>query len=244
MDKLYIYIYIDIYITVRYSITRKPKGTMMDELTPKQRFFLAYLEKEISRTGKAPSLRRAASDMGVSHAAVSQMIRILEAKGMLRRDGVYSRKILLLNHLRKTAGRMRWREVPVIGNIAAGLPLYAQQEWGGSVVLDADIYRGANLFALKVRGDSMKNAGILDGDIAICEPRQFASDNEIVVALIHQEEATVKRFFLRENRIELYPENPDFTPVSYGFDEVLIQGKVIGVQRGPDVMERICGKHD
>lgn len=215
---------------------------MMDELTPKQQLFLNYLEKEISRTGKAPSLRRAASDMGVSHAAVSQMIRILETKEMLRRDGVYSRKILLLNRLRKTAGRMRWREVPVIGNIAAGLPLYAQQEWGGSVVLDADIYRGANLFALKVRGDSMKNAGILDGDIAICEPRQFASDNEIVVALIHQEEATVKRFFLRENRIELYPENPDFTPVSYAFDEVLIQGKVVGVQRGPDVMEKICGK--
>ncbi len=241
MDKLYIHIYIDIYIMGRYSITSKPKGTMMDEVTPKQQLFLNYLEKEISRTGKSPSLRRAASDMGVSHAAVSQMIRILETKGMLRRDGVYSRKILLLNHLRKTTGRMRWREVPVIGNIAAGLPLYAQQEWGGSVVLDTDIYRGANLFALKIRGDSMKNAGILDGDIAICEPRQFASNNEIVVALIHQEEATVKRFFLRENRIELYPENPDFTPVSYGFDEVLIQGKVIGIQRGPDVMERICG---
>ena len=215
----------------------------MEQLTPKQQLFLRYLENEIARTGKTPSLRQAASDMGVSHAAVSQLIKILEAKGVLMRDGFYSRKIVLLNRFQEIAGRMRWREVPVIGDIAAGLPLYAQQQWDGSVVLDADIYRGANLFALKVRGDSMKNAAILDGDIVICEPRQFASDREIVVALIHQEEATVKRFFLKENRIELHPENPDFASMSYGFDEVLIQGKVVGVQRGPDGMERLCEGH-
>jgi len=211
----------------------------MDELTPKQQVFFTYLEKEIARTGKAPSLRRAASDMGVSHAAISQLIKILETKGMVKRDGHYSRKILLLNRFQKTAGRMRWREVPVIGNIAAGLPLYAQQEWDGSLVVDAGIYRGANLFALKVQGDSMQNAAILDGDMVICEPRQFAENNEIVVALIHQEEATVKRFFLRENRIELHPENASFTPMFYRFDEVLIQGKVVGVQRGPEGVEKL-----
>jgi len=223
--------------------SQKTEGMMMDELTPRQQLFFNYLEREISHTGKAPSLRQAASDMGVSHAAVSQLMKMLEAKGMLRRDGFYSRKIVLLNRFQKTAGRMRWREVPVIGDIAAGLPLYAQQEWAGSVVLDADIYRGNNLFALKVRGDSMKNAAILDGDIVVCEPRQFASNHEIVVALIHQEEATVKRFFLKENRIELHPENPEFTAMSYAFDEVLIQGKVVGVQRGPEVMEKICGTY-
>jgi repressor LexA len=212
---------------------------MQPELTPKQRRFLSYLEREIARAGKAPSLRQAAAQMGVSHAAISQLIRALEKKGILRREGRYSRTIHLLNRARETAGIMRWREVPIVGNIAAGLPLYAQQEWGGSVVIDADIYRGANLFALRVTGDSMKDAAFLDGDLVICEPRQFAENGEIVVALVHQEEATVKRFFLRETQIELRPENPSYRPVYYNFNQVLVQGKVIGVQRGPEIVEKL-----
>lgn len=212
---------------------------MPTELTPKQRRFLAYLSREIARIGKAPSLRQAAAEMGVSHAAISQLIKVLEKKGILKRDGRYSRTIHLLNRTRETAGIMRWREVPIVGNIAAGLPLYAQQEWGGSLVVDSAVYRGSNLFALKVKGDSMKDAAILDGDLVICEPRQFARNGEIVVALIHQEEATVKRFFQRGKQIELRPENPLYTPANYNFDQILIQGKVVGVQRGPEDVERI-----
>ena len=207
---------------------------MQPELTPKQRRFFSYLEREITRTGKAPSLRQAAAAMGVTHAAISQLIKALEEKGILKRNGRYSRTIYLLNRARKTAGVMRWREVPVVGNIAAGLPFYAQQEWGGSVVVDAAIYRGSNLFALKVKGDSMKDAAILDGDLVICEPRQFAENGEIVVALINQEEATVKRFFRRKKHIELRPDNPSYRPVNYNFNQILVQGKVIGVQRGPE----------
>ena len=85
----------------------------------------------------------------------------------------------------------------------------------------------------------MKDAAILDGDLVICEPRQFAENGEIVVALIHQEEATVKRFFRREKKIELRPENPLYKPTSYNFNQILIQGKVIGVQRGPEGVERL-----
>jgi len=105
--------------------------------------------------------------------------------------------------------------------------------------VNSAVYRGSNLFALKVKGDSMKDAAILDGDLVICEPRQFAENGEIVVALIHQEEATVKRFSQRGKQIELHPENPLYTPVKYNFDQVLIQGKVVGVQRGPEGVERI-----
>jgi repressor LexA len=101
-------------------------------------------------------------------------------------------------------------------------------------VLDAAVFRGQNLFALRVKGDSMKDAGILNGDLAICEPRQYAQNGEIVVALINDEEATAKRFFLRKKYIELRPENAEYTPMRYGFSEVLIQGKVIGIQRGPE----------
>ena len=82
----------------------------------------------------------------------------------------------------------------------------------------------------------MHNAGILDGDLAICEPRQFAANGEIVVALINNEEATVKRFFYRDDRIELKPENDNYPVMVYGLGEVLIQGKVIGIQRGPEQM--------
>ena len=172
--------------------------------------------------------------MGVSHAAISQMLKTLEAKGLVRRDGHYSRTIHLLNRARETTGAMRGLEVPIIGRIAAGLPLYAQPEWDGSVVVDAVVYRHSTLFALRVKGDSMKEAAILDNDLVICEPRQYAENGEIVVALIDQEEATVKRFFRRRDHIELRPENPAYRPMRYGFNEVLIQGKVIGVHRGPE----------
>jgi len=212
---------------------------MQPELTPKQRRFFSYLEREITKTGRAPSLRQAAAAMGVTHAAISQLIKALEEKGILKRNGRYSRTIHLLNRARKTAGVMRWREVPVVGNIAAGLPLYAQQEWGDSVVVDAAIYRGSNLFALKVKGDSMKDAAILDGDLVICEPRQFAENGEIVVALINQEEATVKRFFRRKKHIELRPDNPSYRPVNYNFNQILVQGKIIGIQRGPEVVGKL-----
>ena len=204
---------------------------MRRKLTNKQAHLLAYLQQAIKREGQAPSLRQAASDLGVSHAAVAQSLRTLEDKGYVKREGRYSRTIHILNQARETDGHQRWREIPVVGQVTAGLPMYAQEEWEGSVVLDAGLYHGQNLFALRIKGDSMQGAGILDGDLAICEPRQYAQSGEIVVALIHSEEATVKRFFLHRDCIELRAENPRYKPVRYGFDEVLVQGKVVGLQR-------------
>ncbi len=212
---------------------------MHSELTPKQQKFLKYLQKEILQQGKAPSLRQAAEAMGISHAAIAQLIKALEEKGFIKRQGRYSRTIYILNRVKETSAIQRWLEIPIIGKVTAGLPMYAQEEWDGSLVVDSGIYRGNNLFALKIKGESMKNAGILDGDLAICEPRQFAQNGEIVVALINNEEATVKRFFLRGEYVELCPENESFQPVRYGFSEVLIQGKVIGIHRGPEEMEKI-----
>ena len=206
---------------------------MQPRLTSKQQRFLDYLQREIAKSGLCPSLRQAAADLGVSHAAIAQMLRALEEKGYVRREGRYSRTVHLLNRARETSASQRWREVPVIGRVTAGLPMYAQTEWDGSIVLDAAVYRRQNVFALRVKGDSMKDAGILNGDLAICEPRQYAQNGEIVVALINSEEATVKRFFLHDDHIELRPENTDYAPMRYGFGEVLIQGKIIGIHRGP-----------
>jgi repressor LexA len=212
---------------------------MPPDLTPKQQQLLDYLGRAITAEGKAPSLRQTAADLGVSHAAVAQCLTVLEGKGYLKRGGRYSRNLYLLNRLRQPAGIQRAREVPIIGRVTAGLPLYAQQTWDGSIVVDTGIFRGQNLFALRIRGDSMRDAGMHDGDLAICEPRQYAQDREIVVALINGEEATVKRFFLHSDHIELRPENPRYEPMRYPFSAVLIQGRVIGIHRGPEVMESI-----
>jgi repressor LexA len=100
------------------------------------------------------------------------------------------------------------------------------------VVVDGDLFGGDELFCLRVSGASMRDAGILDGDLVICEPRHYAEQGEIVVALIHHEEATVKRFFRRADTIELRPENPDYPVQHYGLAEVLVQGRVVGVVRG------------
>ncbi len=207
---------------------------MRPRLTPKQQRLLDLLRNTVEREGKTPSLRRLAEKLDVSHAAVAQGLQTLEKKGYVRREGRYSRTVHLLNRAREAAGSQRWVEIPVVGRVAAGLPMYAQQEWDGSIVVDAHIYRGANLFALRVRGDSMREAGILAGDLAVCEPRQFARNGEIVVALVRGEEATIKRFFLHEDHVELRPENPGYTPLHLGFDEVLVQGKVVGIHRGPE----------
>jgi DNA-binding transcriptional MocR family regulator len=134
---------------------------MQPQLTPKQQRFLDYLQREIARTGQCPSLRQAAADQGVSHAAIAQFFRVLEEKGYLKREGRYSRKVYLLNRAREAAALQRWCEIPIIGRVTAGLPMYAQTEWDGSIVLDAAVYRSQNLFALRVKGDSMNAAGIL-----------------------------------------------------------------------------------
>jgi repressor LexA len=207
---------------------------MRDALTPKQKNLLDFLKKAMEAGDPLPSLREAAAVLEVSHAAVAQLLRALERKGHIRRAGRYSRTLHLLDPGGRVSGAGFQKRVPVVGTITAGLPMYAQESWDGSVAVDPDLFPGDDLFALRVRGDSMRGAGILDLDLAVCAPCRYARNGEIVVALIHREEATVKRFFLHPERIELRPENPAFDPGFYGFGEVLVQGRVVGIVRGPE----------
>lgn len=201
------------------------------DLTERQQDFFSYLKKALGRSGRVPSLRQAAADLGISHTAVAQLLAQLEKKGLVAREGRYSRTIRLTSpDAYRDAGQ--GRELPIIGQITAGLPMYAQQEWDGSVIVDGRLFRGENLFCLRISGDSMRNAGIFDKDLVVCEPRQYAENGEIVAVLIQNEEATVKRFYLRPDGIELHPENEKFPVMHYRFNELLVQGKVIGVIRG------------
>ena len=210
---------------------------MRQHLTQKQKDLLDYIKTAVSEDAVAPSLRKAASALEISHAAVAQTMKTLEGKGYIKRDGRYSRTIHILDPMGELVGMQRQKSIPIIGHITAGLPMYAQQEWDSSIIVDSDMYPGQNLFALRIQGDSMKNAGILDKDLAICTPRQYAHNNEIVVALINNEEATVKRFFLLPDHIELRPENPEYSIQKYDFDQILIQGKISGIIRGPEGVE-------
>ena len=180
---------------------------MQQKLSAKQQELLQYLNKAIAEGGETPSLRQAAADLKISHAAVALRLQALQKKGYIKRPGRYSRTLHVLTHAGPRKSSQPMLEIPVIGRIQAGLPMYAQQ------------------------GDSMRDAAIVDGDFVICEARQYAENGEIVVALIDNEEATVKRFFLHADRIELRPENRKFQPSFYPFNRILIQGKVIGVIR-------------
>jgi len=210
---------------------------MRPKLTEKQKKVMGFLTSILGESGETPSLREMAKRLDISHAAVAQTLKLLETKGYIRRMGRYSRNIVILDKAGAAQADHRKKVIPIVGRITAGLPIYAGQEWDGSLVVDNTLYPGDNLFALKVQGQSMTGAGILDRDIAICRPRQYAVDREIVVALINGEEATVKRFFLHADHIELRPENPAFQPQTYGFDDIMIQGKVIGIVRPAQAME-------
>ena len=200
-------------------------------LTAKQERMYEYLATRLAEEGRAPSLRQAAADLGVSHTAVAQLIGQLEKRGVLARDGHYSRTIRLLPESASSGGERRSRELPIIGHVTAGLTMYAQQEWDGSVLVDRELFRGENLFCLRIQGESMQGAGIMDGDLVICEPRQYAEDGEIVAVLIHGEEATVKRFFLHGDHIEMRPENEAYPVMRYRFSELMVQGRVVGLIR-------------
>ena len=203
------------------------------DLSKKQQQLFNYLQEQLEQEGRAPSLRQAAEDLGVSHNAVAQLINQLERKEVIEREGRYSRSIRILPPTQQKE-KLRVRELPVVGRITAGLPMYAQQEWDGSVMVDGALFPGNNLFCLRVQGDSMQDAGILNDDLVVCEPRQYAENGEIVAVLIQGEEATVKRFFLGVDHIELRPENDNFQAVRYPFSDILVQGKVTGVIRSYD----------
>jgi repressor LexA len=178
--------------------------------------------KSRMENGIPPTVREICRATGLkSTSSVHAYLRMLEEKGLITRDRGLNRAI----HL---AGEQTTVQVPILGRVAAGNPILAVEEAAGFLPYSPRYAGDGEYFALHVKGESMKNAGILDGDFVVALRTPTALDGEIVVALIG-EEATVKRLYREKGRIRLQPENPDFEPI-YAQD-VLILGKVTAVFR-------------
>ena len=201
----------------------------MNNLTPKQQLLLNILRDEIQTKGLPPSISEIAKSLRVkSKNAVAKLLRVLEAKGYIRRSSK-ARGIEVLNPEGEPMG-LGTISLPLIGRITAGLPMLAEEQIEDWLNLPASLIRGRkDAFLLKVQGMSMKDAGILNGDLVIVKQQKIADINDIVVALL-EDEATVKRLVKQDNKFYLKAENKEY-PNIYPEHEWSIQGKVIGVIR-------------
>jgi repressor LexA len=209
----------------------------MKEMTARQREVLGFIRGFTERHGAPPTVREIGERFGFTARAAFDHLRALERKGMLQRrvtDKRVSRTLVLTQ--RSGAGRRsNVREVPVLGRIAAGSPIYADQNLEGTIPLSADWVdrKGADVFALRVRGESMIEAHIMDGDLVLVRAQTGAQPGDIVAALV-DDEATVKRFARDGERVVLKPEHPTMKPiiVEPGRTDFRILGKVMGLVRG------------
>lgn len=201
----------------------------MQELTPKQKQLLDHLADEIRTRGLPPSISEIAKILRLkSKNAVVKLLKSLENKGYIRRSSK-ARDIEVLNPEGEPMGR-GLLSVPLLGRITAGVPMLAEEQIEDWLNLPVSLVRGRkDVFLLKVQGMSMKDAGILNGDLVIVKQQKIADVNDIVVALL-DDEATVKRLVKKDNKFYLKAENQDY-PNIYPEHEWSIQGKVIGVIR-------------
>ena len=203
-------------------------------LTKRQKEVLDHLVSFLNKHGYSPSFEEIARSLKLtSLATVHKHITTLEKKGFLRRGYNQSRSIEVLQlpkPVREQVIERHLVELPLAGRIAAGLPLEAVEE--KETLSLGDFTRGGNSFVLQVKGNSMVEDHILDGDFIVVEQTQVANPGEIVVALVGGEEATLKRFYRESGgKVRLQPANSEMQPIVVPAGDVKIQGRVIGVLR-------------
>lgn len=203
-------------------------------LTKRQKEVLDYLVSFETKHGYAPSFEEIGRGMKLtSLATVHKHISTLEKKGFIRRGYNQSRSIEIVQLPKSVKDQVierRIQELPLVGRIAAGRPLEAVEE--RETLSLGDFARGGNSFVLQVKGTSMIEDHIMDGDYVVCEQTQVANAGDIVVALVGGEDATLKRFFREgSGKIRLQPANSDMAPILVPAADVKIQGRVIGVLR-------------
>ena len=210
---------------------------MSDKVTKRQQAVLDCIEACIQEKGYGPTVREICQSLGLSSpSTVHVHLKALEEKGLIKRDPLKSRSITLThphdeasiieNVIAPSFGRAV--EVPLVGNVAAGSPILAEENITDTMTLPTDIVGDAPSFMLSVRGDSMIEAGINDGDYVVVKEQPVANNGDIVVALI-DDGATVKRFYREKDHIRLQPENSSMDPIITC--DCSIAGKVVAVFR-------------
>ncbi len=199
---------------------------MYKNLTERQLEILTYIKQEIKTKGYPPSVREIGSAVGLSSSStVHAHLNKLEEKGYIRRDPTKPRAIEVYD------GHIHSREmvdVPIVGRVTAGLPILAVENIEDTFPLPLDFLNTDDVYILKIQGDSMNNAGIIDGDLVVVKKQSTAQNGDIVVALLG-DEATVKRFFREGNHIRLQPENELYEPIITR--DAMVLGKVTALVR-------------
>jgi repressor LexA len=201
---------------------------MSKELTKRQRDVLDFIAEMIGKKGLPPTIREIGNKFKINSTnGVRAILSALTQKGYIRRKPLVSRGIELLTPIKTS-----FAVVPLLGRIAAGLPILAVENIEGSIAVDSSFLPGGDIFSLQVVGDSMKDSGIFNGDYVLAKMQPAAEKGDIVVAVIG-EEATVKRYYPEKNRIRLKPANPLYEPiiVDKKSPDFRIAGKVIGLLR-------------
>ena len=198
------------------------------KITEKQKEILEYIKQQILKRGYPPAVREICEAVHLkSTSSVHSHLETLEKNGYIRRDPTKPRAIEILDDDFNLT-RREMVQVPVIGQVAAGEPILAEQNIEGYFPLPADMLPNCECFILDVQGESMKGMGILDGDSVLCAKTNVANNGEVVVALV-DDSATVKRFYKENGRYRLQPENESMEPIYVDDCEVL--GRVIGLMR-------------
>lgn len=185
----------------------------MKQITDRQKEVLNFISSFTEENQFPPTVREISEHFNISLRAVQDHINALQKKGFITQCQKRSRSIRVLSDLREKEPKLYVGKVPLLGTVAAGKPLFSEENFDGYVNLTEPFVRpGKNYFALRVRGESMLNAGILDGDLAIIEQSNSAVDGQIIVAVI-DDAITLKRYYKESQRIRLQPENPAFQAI-------------------------------
>lgn len=206
----------------------KPGRKPTAEITDAQMRTLKAIRKFVDQHGFPPTAAELGQMLDITNASAHDQVSQLVRKGYLKREPGKARGLTIVREpVRPVLGLV---SVPIVGRVAAGLPILADENVIGEVLVESSVVSGGRFFALEVEGDSMKDAGISEGDTLIVRQQPVSESGDIVVALL-DDEATVKRLYINGDRIELRPENPRYKPIPIGPDDDLrIVGRVVAVR--------------
>jgi repressor LexA len=184
----------------------------MKDLTPRQKEILSFITKHISIHSYPPTMREIAEYFSMSVKGAHDHVSALKKKGILRLDGKRSRALEVIRS-KEEEGMETIIEIPILGTVAAGTPILSEENWDGTITMHRSMLKkNKKYFAVRVRGNSMTGAGIMDGDTAVIEKQNVVRNGEIAVAVV-DDALTIKRFFRETSRIKLQAENPAYKPI-------------------------------